>query len=200
MQIVLDSLWLIAAAAAVQPASTAPSQEALALARALDLRPPMIARGSIANAEAIEQNLLTTHYVPLGAPCDPNLAECKEAARAVAKEVAPAKQAHLEAISAQYFARILDSKMSRAELTAALDLLDTPQGKSLVGAIRAAVEPPSSSEEMFRNLQLAYEAVPYTGPDPTELFYDRTKHLPRRPLPRVPRPIAPPAPPRPPER
>lgn len=174
----------------------APGPTALELAALLPAMGP--AGGEAADGQkedAIARQFLSTQ-APRGRACDPGHAECRRIATQMAAEIAP-KLAEWSRRRGELFAAyFLQATMSEPEMRQAIAFLKTPSGANLAAALGRIARPRIDSD---RDLAV-YAEVVKAAPQPPSLdfdaFYERTSHLPRRPLPLIPPPPRPPEPPR----
>lgn len=186
----LGLLTVPIAASASVPASKPPSAAALQLAKAL-ASPHLVPWLSRTSADEIKKRvkaqLLSTQLATRGAPCDPNNAQCRAAADAIArKHAAEYAQAVNDAVD-QGQALIFDAKMSPAQIRATLAFVKTDAGKAFT-----SIRLNDASDRALLTSIVETLKVPSA---PFEEFYDATKNLPRAVI-YSPPVIPPPRPPR----
>jgi hypothetical protein len=189
-------LLLIAAAPPAAPASppAMPREESIELARALN--PDVFADLTVERMEQdVTDYLLNPFSAPGRQPCDPAVPACSEAARALAREVAPARLPMVRELMYRFDAIRYERVMSRREIAETLAFLKSASGKSLAKALHSG---PTIFDPEYHQIMAALEAA---DPDPMIVaaarFHEATRDLPRKPSPLVPPPIssAPPEPP-----
>jgi len=184
----LATLGLPMSASALAPDRKPPSAAALQLAKtiAAPYLLPWLSRTTADEMKArVKAQLLSTQLATRGAPCNPNNAECRAAAEAIAsKHAAEYAQAVNDAVD-EGQARVFEAKMSPAQIRATLAFVKTDAGKAFTGIGRSGASDRALLTSIFETLK-----VPSP---PFEEFYDATKALPRAVI------FAPP-PPRPPSR
>ena len=195
------TLALAAPAAAQAPALKEPSALAHELSRMLVEGAPGHAQlspqfgkmtedfGRRVFTAPIERELLETHVI-YGTPnCDPAAPACRDAARAVASEMADAILTFPRARAELAAAYAIAQRMDEEQIAATLAFLRSPAGTAFQEARRDLALPPTLNWDADRIAKLVREKLP----DPTirmrREYLERIKDLPRRPL-----PTAPPAP------
>lgn len=166
--------------AQVGDASTPPSNTARELARAWGSEQlPGLLNALPSDATVIEQGLLTSHYAPRGAACDPSHSECRRAAREVAQEAAEANRALKRRISGLALARFFDTTMTEAQMQETTAFLSTPVGQAFARSVTTVP---------YQQYVLALSELEPSGelnlPDQStyhKQFYDLTESLPRAP-------------------
>ena len=181
-------LLLIAAAPPPAPASppAMPRAESVELARALN--PDVFADLTV---ERMEQDVMDYLLSPVSAPgrqsCDPAVPACTEAARALAREVAPGRLPKVREFMYRFDAIRYERVLSQREIKEALAFFRSPSGKALARALHSG---PTIFDPEYHRIMAALEAA---DPDPmiaaAARFHEATRDLPRRPPPLAPPPI-----------
>lgn len=131
-----------------------------------------------------------------GWACDPKHAECHRIATEMAAEVSPQLAEWSKRRGELFAAYFLQATMSEPEMRRAIAYLRTPGGAHLAAALGRIDRPRLDSEEDLAVYAEVVKAIPQPPTLDFDAFYERTSHLPRRPLPTVPPPPRPPEPPR----
>lgn len=181
------------AAAAAPALPPEPNATALALARHLvDTRPALTMLPQLGGtadsmvAKMLEERLLRPTILYGRLNCDAEQAGCREAARQVAAEFAPAVAAHARRRAELTYAYFLADSMSEAEMKEALAFFASAAGRRLLVAMREAATPDMLSTKVDPIARAVRERLPDPAEAMVRRFLDRSKELPRRPVPRPP--------------
>jgi hypothetical protein len=199
-RLLLSIALACAAAPAIAQSGRQPSAEALALAQALDPERVFVFEAGTVDATRamIERSLLNTHFVPLGASCEPRNGECAAIARQIAEREAPPMHARHKAAVERAYARYFDAHLSDADIEAARAFLASPSGRAFadaVGALAMLRLPRTGGDDLYRITMEEFTGTG-VGEGLHNEFHDRTAHLPRarqRAVPPPPR-LSPPPP------
>jgi hypothetical protein len=181
----------IAAPASAQAPLAAPSPAAMELAALIPPgQDPSFARSRASIERDIRSRLLGT-WTSRGAGCDPANAECRAIADEMAKAFVETELDYHRRRAQLVYAYRLGDLMTEAQMRESSRFLRTASGRKLAEVLESlATSPidPARSRQIAERLAVA---LPQPRNDYADRFFERTKHLPRRPVP------VPPAPPRP---
>lgn|GEM_PF-5339623 len=187
------------AGAAVPAPLPEPSAAALDLARqlvgsqpAMTMLPQLGATADGMVAMILEARLLSPTILYGRLNCDSVQASCRETAKQVAAEFAPKVAEHARRRAELTYAYFLAGSMSESEMKDASAFFASAAGRRLLEAMREAATPRTLSTRSDPIARAVRERLPDPGDAMVRRFLERSKDLPRRPL-----PIAPPAPPAP---
>jgi hypothetical protein len=139
-------------------------------------------RGSLA------RQFLNT-WTPRGWPCDPEQAECRRIAEAMAAELFPEMVEWSKRRWQIFAAYFLQASMSETDMRQAIAYFATPGGAKLAAALSRIAAPRADSEADLAVYAKALAAIPEPPRPDFDAFYERSRHLPRRTLPSMPPPI-----------
>jgi hypothetical protein len=196
--------WFAASAApAAQPSIREPGPAALARVvapgpAALELASLLPGVGPAA-AEVADQRMEATlarqflnTWTPRGWACDPDQAECRAIASAMAAEFSPKLAEWSRRRWRVFAAYFLQASLSEADMRQAIAYFRTPGGAQVAAVLGRIAAPRADSEADLAVYAKAWAAIPQPPRPDFEAFYERTRHLPRRPLPPAPPPPRPP--------